>query len=321
MSSTPRLAPALNLATAHLERFHYLKIPDDLLADHGIRDVTSLEARQFGIQYRGDLSGILYPCWGADGTPKGYRVRRDNPEIENGKPKAKYVQSVDRPHLFFEKTSRRWLSDTSVPAVFVEAYSSALAIAALTYRTAERLLVVAMGGCWGWRGTIGKTENEKGVRVDEKGSSPDLSHIAMAARKVIICLDANVESNPRVQAAEREFKRELEKRGAIVHLARIPEQTGVNGPDDYIARNSDEAFLQILDDAACEVWPAVQPCPDGTVSRSRDACRNNPGIFKRPTHRHYTPDAVPAGFRCGRCNGCPVVRHRCGVWHPPEASR
>jgi hypothetical protein len=257
--SAPQPAPILNLATAHLERFRYLKISEELLAAHGIRDVTNLEARQFGIQYRGDLGGILYPCWGADGTPKGYRVRRDNPEIENGKPKAKYVQSVDRPHLFFEKTSRQWLSDTSVPVVFVEAYTSALAIAALMHRTKERLLVVAMGGCWGWHGTVGKTENEKGVRVDEKGPTPDLAHIAFSARKTIICLDANVESNPAVQAAERALKRELENRGAIVHLARIPAQSGVNGPDDYIARSSDEAFLQILDDATCEAWPAVQP--------------------------------------------------------------
>src|SRR5262245_25621921 len=107
MSGAPRLVSASNLAIEHLERFHYLKIDEDQLADHGIRDVTSLEARQFGIQYRGDLAGILYPCWGADGTIKGYRVRRDNPEVENGKPKAKYVQSADRPHLFFEKTSRQ----------------------------------------------------------------------------------------------------------------------------------------------------------------------------------------------------------------------
>src|SRR5436309_12644099 len=193
----PALASALNLNTSDLERLHTFRIPGDLLATHAIRRVTSLEARQhFGIQYRGDLSGVLYPCWGADDTIKAYRVRRDNPEMEKDKPKAKYVHSLDRPHFYFERSSRRFLSDVSVPVIFVEAYTSALAIAALTHRTGYRLLVVGMGGCWGWHGTIGKTENENGVHVDEKGPSPDLDHIAFRDRKTIIMLDSNVEIKP-----------------------------------------------------------------------------------------------------------------------------
>src|SRR5262249_35691293 len=158
-----------------------------------IRRVTSNEGRQeCGIQYRGDVSFIAYPVSGPDGEIKGYRVRRDNPEIENGKPKAKYVQSADQPHLFFERTSRQWLSDVSVPVVFVEAYLSALAIAALCQRTGRQLLIIGLGGCYGWHGTIGKTTNENGVRVDEKGPSPDFDHILLTNRKAIICLDSNV---------------------------------------------------------------------------------------------------------------------------------
>ena len=85
-------------------------------------------------------------------------------------------------------------------------------------------------------------ENENGARVDVKGPSPDLQHLAWSGRKSIICLDSNVESNTRVQAAERAFKREQEKRQAEVHLARVPAEYGINGPDDFIARYGDEAF-------------------------------------------------------------------------------
>jgi Protein of unknown function (DUF3987)/Domain of unknown function (DUF3854) len=248
-----------NLSPADLERIRYFRIPDELAELHEVERVTSQQARDLGINYRGDLAGVDWPIWGADGTVKGHRVRRDNPETEKGRPKAKYVQSLDRPHLLFERRSRQWISDVSVPVVFVEAYSSALAVAALAERAGIQFLIVATAGCWGWHGTIGKTENEKGVRVDVKGPSSDLEHIAWKGRKSIICFDSNVETNTKVQAAERAFKRDLEKRGANVHLARIPQENGINGPDDFIARHSDEDFLRIIDAADYEAWPEPQP--------------------------------------------------------------
>src|SRR5262249_37759435 len=104
MSAQP--APALCLTPVDTDRLHRFRITDDLIALHELRCVSDRQAREdCGIQYRGgDLSGVAWPIWGADGQIKGYRIRRDNPEVENGKPKAKYVQSQDRPHLFFEKS-------------------------------------------------------------------------------------------------------------------------------------------------------------------------------------------------------------------------
>lgn len=51
-----------------------------------------------------------------------------------------------------------------------------------------------MGGCWGWRGRIGKVENPRGERVDELGPLPDLA-CASNGRNAIILLDANACSN------------------------------------------------------------------------------------------------------------------------------
>jgi putative DNA primase/helicase len=261
----------MTLSAADLTRLRRFRIPDELIEQHEIRRVTDREAREdCGIHYRGgDLAGVDFPIFGADGSIKGHRVRRDNPEIENGKLKAKYVQSIDRPHLYFEKKSRRFLTDTSVPVIFVEAYSSALAIAAMSERTGQPFLVVATAGCWGWRGTIGKINNEKGVRVDEKGPSPDLDHIAFAGRKIFVCFDSNVDANSNVQAAERAFRKELEKRGAIVHLARIPGEPNLNGPDDFLAIHQDQDFVEILDNAQVVPtyeWP-FELTPDGVLRR------------------------------------------------------
>jgi hypothetical protein len=250
----------INLLSTDLDRFHRFRISDELLDLHQIRRVTDGEARNnCGIHFKGDLYGVVFPIFGLDQQIKGYRVRRDNPEIESGQPKNKYVQSLDRSRLYFERSSSRWLSDSSVPVIFVEAYTSALAIAAWCKRTGQSLLIVAMGGCWSWRGTIGKTENENGVRVDEKGPLSDLSLIPLEARRVIIMFDTNIASNTSVQAAERNFKLELEKRGAAVETARIPEESGINGPDDFLARHTDDEFLDILNTADVNPWPDPQP--------------------------------------------------------------
>jgi hypothetical protein len=239
------------LSLADLDRLHRFRISDQLLELHAVRRISDQSAREdCGIHYRGDLSGVVFPIYGADDSIKGYRVRRDNPEIENGQPKAKYVQSLDRAHLFFERTSHQWLNGTSTPIVFVEAYTSALAIAAWLERTGERFLILATSGCWGWRGTIGRNQNENGVRVDVKGPCADLDHIPLIQRKAVICFDANTEKNTKVQAAERAFKKELQKRGALVYLARLPEEAGLNGPDDYLALHTDEEFRQILNEPA-----------------------------------------------------------------------
>jgi hypothetical protein len=200
---------------------------------------------------------VDWPIWGADGTIKGHRVRRDNPEIEDGKPKAKYVQSGDRSHLFFERSSRVHLNDVGVPVIFVEAASSVLAIAAWSERTGRKFLVIATHGCGSWHGTIGALSNENGVRVSEKGPLPDLDLIPFEKREVFILFDSNISTNENVKSQARKFTRVLQENGATVRIPVIPEECG-NGPDDHLACRSDEDFSALLASAAMEPsyeWP------------------------------------------------------------------
>jgi putative DNA primase/helicase len=249
----------LNLSDTDLKRLvGFFRIPESLLRLHQIRRVTSQEARvDCGIHYHGDLSGVDFPIWGADGTIKGHRVRRDNPEIEKGKPKAKYVQSDDRPHLFFERSSRAHLEDPNVPVIFVEAASSALAVAAWSERTGRKVLVIATHGCANWQGTIATVINENGVRVPEKGPLPDLDLIPFKKREVFILFDSNISINGNVKSQARKLTRVLQEKGATVRIPVIPEECG-NGPDDYLACRSDEDFAALLDGAAMKPvyeWP------------------------------------------------------------------
>jgi hypothetical protein len=111
------------------------------------------------------------------------------------------------------------------------------------------LLVIGLGGCWGWRGTIGKTTDATGARVDEKGPLPDLDRLDWRDRDVVVLFDTNTASNPKVQAARQALASEIAGRGAKVRIAELPIEPHVNGPDDFIGAHGDAALLALLDAA------------------------------------------------------------------------
>jgi hypothetical protein len=240
-----------NLTATDLEVFSRLRIPQELIAAAGIERVTDEEARsRFGIAGHGDMSGLIFPYRDPAGTHRWTcRLRRDHPELENGKPVKKYVSPYgDNRHIYFPPSSSALLENPQTAIVLVEAEKSSLAVAAWATRTNAPVLPLAIGGCWGFRGRIGKTIDSTGKRVDEVGVLSDL-HIC-ASRAAYILLDSNAETNPAVRAARRALVRELQKLGAAaVRVVDLP--TGNwNGPDDFLAANSDEAFSDLFRKAA-----------------------------------------------------------------------
>ena len=94
----------MNLNDSDLSIFKRLGIPTEMLVLAGVERVTDQVAREkYGITCLGDMSGIAFPYVDPrDGRRKTARVRRDNPEIEAGQPKRKYVSAFgDRRHLYF----------------------------------------------------------------------------------------------------------------------------------------------------------------------------------------------------------------------------
>lgn len=228
-----------------LKAFAAIGVDSQLLDRAGVRRVTSDEAADLGIRWKGDRAGIWFPR--IDPVTRrvvGGRLRRDHPEIEAGTPKNKYLSTYgDRPHLYLSATTAAVLGDVTVPVVLVESEKAALMLAGLHDAT---VCPIGLGGCWGWRGTVGKAEDADGVRVDEKGPSPDFDRIAWQGRDAVVWLDVNVSTNPKVQAAERALVAELRRRGARVLLARVPSEwtaacPTINGPDDYYAAERDGA--------------------------------------------------------------------------------
>ncbi len=165
-----------SLTRSDLEMFARLHIDRELLGRAGIQRVTHEEARHdFGLNGIGNNAGIVFPYVDEAGTRHTCRIRRDRPDMENGKPVRKYLAPYgDRRHLYIIPGDHALGQDPTVPVVIVEAEKSALALRAFADRTGLRLLPIAAGGCWGWRGRVGKVENPNGERVDELGPLPEL---------------------------------------------------------------------------------------------------------------------------------------------------
>src|ERR1019366_4961970 len=236
------------LRAVHLEMFARLKIGPELLERAGVVSVTDAEARdKYGMTGYGDFSGVVFPYFDPlNGKRATASVRRDNPDIENGKPKKKYLCPYgDRRHLYFVPGCGEHIKDATIPILLVEAEKSVLAITAWADRTGQKILPVGLGGAWGWHGRIGKVENAQGKRVDEVGPLPDLS-ICKSGRKVYVLLDANASSNTAVQQARAALAQQLRKQKADVRILELPATDGVNGPDDYVAVCGDEAMANLF---------------------------------------------------------------------------
>jgi putative DNA primase/helicase len=256
----------MNLLPRDMEMFAKFHIPESLVEAAKIERVDDSDARErFGIRTSGDMAGLIFPYYltNSNGHRVTARLRRDHPDVEDGKPKRKYVSPYgDRPHLYFPPGAKELLDDATVPIVLVEAEKSVLTLMALAERVDKRILPVGLGGVWGWRGRIGKAATPDGCGADEVGPLPDLAYFS-AGRTVCVLFDSNVATNPKVQAARNALIAVLRKQKADVRVLDLPAVDGVNGPDDFIAIRGDDAMLKVFERAEKPV-PMIGPaCETG----------------------------------------------------------
>src|SRR6185437_14199520 len=172
------VAGTSKLTERDVETFARFGIGMALLEEARVRRVTDTEARRdWSITGSGDMTGIIFPYHiPACDYRVTARLRRDHPEIKNGKTKNKYISPYgDGRHLFFPPGAKDMLANPATEIALVEAEKSVLAITAWGQRQGRNLLAIGLGGCWGWRGRIGKAEDARGERVDVKGPLPDLA--------------------------------------------------------------------------------------------------------------------------------------------------
>jgi hypothetical protein len=212
-----------------VEMFDYFKIEAEECAGRVSR-VSSDEARtDLDIDWRdiaANLGGLAYHYRDPlTGRRLLSRVRLDHPQVdENGKVVAKYLSPPGdkaRQHLWFPNNVSPWLKDTRVPAVIVEAEKSSMAVMSAAHRANRRLLVIACGGCMGWRGRIGKRLAKDGSNQDLHGPLSDFDLVDWQNRVAIILFDTNARNNPYVRRAERQLAMFLAGQGAEVHIGKL----------------------------------------------------------------------------------------------------
>jgi hypothetical protein len=239
------------LTLSDLEMFRRLLIPEAILERARVVRVDPKQAgAEFGIDLHGDSGGVAFPYFPApNGTTLGrvtVRVRHDNPRNdENGKLRKYESPYGDNRHLYFAPCKPEWIKDPGTPLIFVEAEKSALAILAWSERHDRRLIPVGLGGCYNWRGRIGKTVTADGDRVDEKGPLSDLE--IARDRKWYILYDSDVAKNDKVYAARENFVKALQDLHADVHVLNLPNASNKDGPDDFLATHDDSAFFTVFE--------------------------------------------------------------------------
>jgi P4 family phage/plasmid primase-like protien len=234
-------------------------IDPETAARQYLRRVNSIDgSAAMGRNGAGDFAGLLIPnVWPGSDYIREYRLRRDHPEIENGKPKMKYVAPPGRGNLLYFPigTDPAWLSDTELPIILTEGEFKAIALgraASHDWKKAEpRFLAAGLSGVWNWKGTIGKSTDENGRRVDVKGPIPDLQRVCWDDRRVLIIYDADLGENDSVRAARYLLSKELRSRAAVVSWFDWPADRPLpaKGIDDLLAAIGQEPVLRMIEAA------------------------------------------------------------------------
>jgi len=268
---------AEGLSMSDLTMFAKFRVGPELLAKAGLSRVSDRDARELlslnGAS--GDMAGIRFPYIS---PVTGYRVndvvRRDNPDIEGGRPKRKYMAAYgNRPHVYCGPGAAALINDSAVPAVLVESPKSVLALEAWSERTGNKILPLAINGCNGFRAKIGKIENEKGVRVDEHGPLPDLLEYCKG-RLCYTTFDSDTATNTDVRAARKALVGILSKlKDTKVRIIDLPVEPGVNGVDDFLGAHSDEDFAKLIETA---VSAAKDGSPKANLNSALAMLRTSP---------------------------------------------
>lgn len=235
------------LLKEHKEQLARFRISNEILRAAHIESVTDSKAREImGVHGRelDDLGGLFFPYLSpVSGERKGARVRLDK-NTEDG---AKYYSEQGCRHLFFPPFVKDKIEDRNTPVVIVEAEKSALALIAWAQRENKKILPLAIGGCWGWKRSEGKTLKPSGGSESKSGPSPDFDVMKLDNRIVVLAFDSNAATHKGVQAARSALACEMIRRGANVLIADVNED--VNGPDDLLAEHGDEAVTKLFNEA------------------------------------------------------------------------
>lgn len=191
----------------HLEDLRRSGLIDSTIISSGVYSASETEVRDL-LGFRAS-AGLVFPYPRVSGHA---RVKPDKPFLDkDGKP-AKYLSPKGGGnHLYIPDTlDQRVLTDTSRAIILTEGEKKTLAGIQAGYN------VIGVSGVFSWL-----TSNGKGGTVPV----PEMDWITWTGRQVYIVYDSDAARNSSIQAAEWLVGQELQNRGAIVKVARLPGPT------------------------------------------------------------------------------------------------
>lgn len=201
------------------------------------KELTGNHAASYKIPYH-DIKG---------NETKYYRVRYLE-EVKGAfgsskKKPLRYTGPKDEVPRFYYPVSFDWLAlkdDVTEPLMITEGEKKS------EKACKAKLPCISIPGVWAWR------SKKKGI-----AAIPDFDAIKWKGRKVYLCFDNDLMTNPDVIGALNALAHELTSRGANVHIKYLPKGPGKIGLDDYLLKRSAEAFLKLKEEEfkeSAELW-------------------------------------------------------------------
>jgi hypothetical protein len=164
-------------------------------------------------------SMLLFPFFSITGALTDHVRVKVFPSIETPRGTIKYLQPKrSGVRIYFPLAALDQVLHSDAPLYIVEGEKKALAVAQ------TGLAALGICGVEGWH---------VGGALD---LHPDLDDVGLRGRVVNVIPDADVRTNPAVQAAVRRLATALSARGAIAKLVRVP--AGFKGIDDWLAEKA-----------------------------------------------------------------------------------
>lgn len=239
----------LRLTERHLADLQSSGLSEATIRAAGLYSIDDREAQRLGFGQAGP--GLLFPYLSRNGEAPFYRLKPDVPRAgKDGRP-AKYLTVKGAGNrLYLPPTlPARALTDITVPLLLTEGEKKTLKA------IQEKFCCVGLAGVWCWRSREG----------EQSAPLADFERLTWKGRPVYICFDSDLTRKPEVQRAEWALAQELQRRGAVVKVVRLP--GGENGEkvglDDFLIAQGAEALRQLLSQAQePAAWPEPQLLPD-----------------------------------------------------------
>lgn len=221
--------PHGHLTLEHQEHLRSSGISDRVIKMRGYESVAGDHPKLKKFSPPSRVPGLLIPhC--AKGKQK-YQLRPDNPTANNDGNKKKYI---------FELGSKRFIDTLHAPPEILGNSDRDIAIvegikkgdALASQDIAAGLAILIIDGCSG-------ALTHKQVNLGEP-----LDSVNLKDRKVFVCLDADMATNPAVWTAASKLQDKLLVAGAVVLFVNVPPgKEGKDGIDDFIAGGGDVRAL------------------------------------------------------------------------------